>query len=94
MDTTNEEIPYAELPFKHTATFTITTTGPVTVRYQADLSVGQTIDPTTYSFTVAGTRAFRQRFKVDAAGDYWFRVDVLSPNPVSSKGKAKPACTP
>lgn len=94
LDPTKEEIPCAELPFKYTATFTITTTGPVTVKYEADSSEGQVINPTSYAFTASGTKTFTQKFKVDAAGDHWFQVDVLSPNVVSATGKAKLACTP
>jgi hypothetical protein len=94
LDPTKEDIPCAELPFKYTATFTITTTGPVTVKYEADSSKGQVIDPTTYAFSASGTKTFTEKFKVDAAGDHWFQVDVLSPNAVSGKGKAKLTCTP
>jgi len=94
LDPTKEEIPCVELPLKYTATFTITTTGPVTVKYEADSSVGEIVDPTTYTFAAAGTQTFTQKFKVDSEGEHWFRVDVLSPNPVSATGKAKLSCTP
>ncbi|MCJ7797802.1 MAG: hypothetical protein MUQ56_13765, partial [Thermoleophilia bacterium] len=94
LDPTKEEIPCVELPFKYTATFTITTTGPVTVKYEADSSRGQVIDPTSYAFTASGTKTFTQKFKVETAGDQWFQVDVLSPNAVSATGKARLACTP
>lgn len=94
LDPSKEDIPCVELPFKYTATFTITTTGPVTVRYEADSSIGQIVNATTYSFAAAGTQTFTQKFKVDSEGEHWFQVDVLSPNPVSATGKAKLSCTP
>jgi len=94
LDPTKEEIPCADLPFKYRATFTITTTGPVTVKYEADSSEGQVIDPTSYVFQAAGTQSFTQKFSVEAADEHWFTVDILSPNPVSATGKAKLACTP
>ena len=64
------------------------------MKYEVDLSRGQVIDPTPYVFTASGTKIFTEEFKVDAAGDHWFQVDVLSPNVVSATGKAKLACTP
>lgn len=94
LDPTKEEIPCDELPFKYTASFTITTTGPISVRYEADSSAGQVIKPTDYEFIASGTKTFTQTFKVDDAGEHWFTVDVLSPNPVSATGKAKLSCTP
>jgi len=94
LDPTKEEIPCADLPFKYTATFRITTTGPLTVKYTAQSSEGQVVDPTSYAFTASGTKVFTQKFKVDAAGDHWFRVDVVSPNAVSGTGEARLACTP
>jgi len=89
LDPTKEEIPCAELPFKYTATFTITTTGPVTVKYEADSSERQVIDPTSYAFTASGTKTFTEKFKVDAAGDHWLQVNVLIPNVISGTGKGK-----
>jgi hypothetical protein len=94
LDPTKEEIPCADLPFEYRATFTITTTGPVSVKYEADSSEGQVIDPTTYVFQAAGTQSFTKKFSVEAADEHWFTVDVLSPNPVSATGKAKLSCTP
>jgi len=94
LDPTKEESPCAGLPFKSTATFRITTTGPLTVKYTAQSSEGQVVDPTSYAFTTSGTRTFTQKCKVDPAGDYWFRVDVVSPNAVSGTGEARLACTP
>jgi len=78
LDPTKEESPCAGLPFKSTA----------------QSSEGQVVDPTSYAFTASGTKTFTQKCKVDAAGDYWFRVDVVSPNAVSGTGEARLACTP
>ncbi|MCJ7512795.1 MAG: hypothetical protein MUO23_07480 [Anaerolineales bacterium] len=93
-DPKKEDIPCAELPYKFNVTFTITTTGPATVKYEADSSEGQAIGPTLFVFASGGKKTFTDTLKVGSAGEPWYRVDVLSPNVISAEGKAKLACTP
>ena len=89
-----EEIPCADLPFTYDVTFTLTTTGPLTVEYEADSSEGQALKPTSATFQTSGTFSFSKEFKVESAGDHWYRVDVLGPNEISGEGKARLSCTP
>jgi hypothetical protein len=93
-DPKKEDIPCAELPYTFDVSFTITTTGPVTVRYEADSSEGQAIDPKSVAFQTGGTQTFTDKLKVDSAGEPWYRVNVLSPNAMSAEGEAKLACSP
>lgn len=81
-------------PYTFNVEFTIMANGPTTVTFQRSLSDGHVAPPETATWLTAGTKSFSDSYRVGAAGAYWFRVHVTSPNDMTGEGDARMNCTP
>ncbi len=88
----NASISCGMFPFTFDVTFTITTNGPTEVTFQRILSDGSKAPPETVTFNKAETKTFTDYYRVGAAGDYWFKVKVTSPNTITGRGEATMSC--
>lgn len=79
-------------PYTFDVSFSITTTGPVTVKFVRSKSNGDSAPAESASFDKAGTKTFSDSYKVGDIGDYWFRVRVTSPNEMTGEGSAEMEC--
>jgi len=87
LDPKSDEIDCTDdFPFEFDVVFKITTTGPVTVKYDADGSSESAI------FKEAGTKEFEDSFDVDEEGEYSYTVHVTSPNEMTGKGTGEVEC--
>ncbi len=81
-------------PYTVNVSFSITANGPTKVTFQRVKSDGSSAPPETYNWVAAGTKSFGDYYRVGAAGGYWFRVHVTSPNDLTGEGDATMKCTP
>jgi hypothetical protein len=75
-----------DFPFEFDVVYTITTTGPSTVKYDAEGS------SESVTFKEAGTKTFEDSFDVDEEGEYSYSVHVTSPNDMTGKGTGEVEC--
>jgi hypothetical protein len=79
-------------PVTFDVSFSISTTGPVKVTFNRSRSDGAKTEPETVEFKTSGTKSFSDSYKVGAVGDYWFSVNVSSPNAISVRGEGSVVC--
>ena len=82
----------AAFPYTFGVDFEIEVTGPVTVTFERMLSDGHTAPVETAVFAAYGTQSFQDYYRVGAAGSYWFRVHVITPNNITGEGTAVMTC--
>jgi len=82
-----------DFPYTFAVKFSISTSGPATVKFQR--SRDGNADPVeTIVFKTYGTKSYVDEYKVNATGEYRFRVDVSSPNKISDEDTGKMECDP
>lgn len=86
-------IPCGTFPYTFDVEFEIEVTGPVTVTFERMLSDGHTAPVETVVFAAYGTRTFDDYYRVGAAGTYWFRVHVITPNNISGDDTVTMTCS-
>lgn len=92
MTPASAEVPCDYFPYTFDVKFTITVNRPTTVTFQRMRSDGAVAPEEKVVFSEAGTKEFYDYYRVSTAGDYWFRVEVLSPNRVSAQDLSTVAC--
>jgi hypothetical protein len=84
-------VPGCVFPYTLSVQFSITVSGPTTVKYKLSKDNGDAVQG-TQTFTTFGTYAFPESYRLGSVGEHWFQVDVSSPNPVSARGTSKASC--
>ncbi|MCJ7707125.1 MAG: hypothetical protein MUO38_05845, partial [Anaerolineales bacterium] len=79
-------------PYTFGVDFEIEVTGPTTVTFERVLSDGHTAPVETVVFAAYGTQSFQDYYRVGAAGDYWFRVHVITPNNITGEDTSTMTC--
>lgn len=79
-------------PVTFDVSFSITTTGPAKVTFFREKSNGDKAPKETVEFKTSGTKSFSDSYKVGGEGDYWFSVNVTSPNAITGKGEGSVSC--
>ncbi|MGQ9569349.1 MAG: hypothetical protein ACUVUQ_00625 [Thermodesulfovibrionales bacterium] len=88
----NAEVPCDCFPYTFVVKFRITVDGPVAVTFQRMRSDGAVAPQENIVFSEAGTKEFYDYYRVGKPGNYWFRVNVISPNPVMGESSSKLEC--
>jgi uncharacterized protein YraI len=86
------QAPGCTFPVTFNVSFSISTTGPTKVTFNRSKSDGSKTDPETVEFKTSGTKSFSDSYRVGAEGDYWFSVNVSSPNVMSVRGEGTVTC--
>lgn len=73
---------------------TIETNGPTQVTWRWEISDGTPSATSTLDFTAFGARPLADNHRVGAAGSYWVRLHVLSPNDTYGQANYIVNCTP
>jgi hypothetical protein len=85
------EVDGCSFPAKFDVTFTIQTTGPVTVRYRTVSDEGAS-GTKEVEFKSGEAKSFTREFSVSSEGEHWYRVEVVEPNSISSESTARAVC--
>jgi hypothetical protein len=88
----NLEAPGCTFPVTFDVSFSITTTGPAEVTFFREKSNGDKAEKETVEFKTSGTKSFSDSYKVGSEDDYWFSVNVTSPNAITGKGDGSVTC--
>jgi hypothetical protein len=86
------EAPGCTFPVTFDVSFSISTTGPTEVTFNRSRSDGAKTEKETVVFKTSGTKSYSDSYKVGEEGDYWFSVNVTSPNVISVRGEGKVTC--
>jgi len=92
MTPSSKDIACGSLPYTFNVNFKIEWNGPITLTFQRIKSNGQAASPETYVFKASGTQTYTDSYQVNAAGTYWFKVQVTSPNSISAQNTARLTC--
>lgn len=92
MEPTNAKVPCDYFPYTFDVKFKITVDGPIEVTFQRMRSDGSVAPTERVVFSKAGTKGFDDYYRVGKPGTYWFRVNVISPNPVVGESSSKVEC--
>lgn len=88
----NAEVHCDYFPYTFDVKFRITVDGPVTVTFQRMRSDGVVAPQENIVFSEAGTKEFYDYYRVGKPGNYWFKVNVISPNPVVGESSSRVEC--
>jgi hypothetical protein len=88
----NLEAPGCTFPVTFDVSFSISTTGPAKVTFFREKSNGDKAPKETVEFKTGGTKSFSDSYRVGEQGDYWFSVNVTSPNAITGKGDGSVSC--
>lgn len=94
MEPDEASISCGTFPYTFNVTFSIEVTGPTTVTFRRMLSDGHVAPVENVSFAAFGVQTFEDYYRVGEEGPKWFRVQVLTPNPITGEGTALMICTP
>lgn len=94
MEPDHASIPCGTFPYTFSVTFSIEVTGPTVVTFRRMLSDGSVAPVESVEFAAYGVQTFEDSYRVGEPGAKWFRVQVLTPNPVTGEGTAQMDCTP
>jgi len=86
------EVPCDYFPYTFEVKFKITVNGPATVTFQRIRSDGAKAPLEEIIFSEAGTKEFEDYYRVGEPGDYWFGVEIISPNKVFTKAESVVRC--
>lgn len=86
------EIPCDYFPYTFDVKFRITVDGPATITFHRMRSDGAVAPAEEVVFSGAGTKEFHDYYRVGKPGNYWFRVNVIGPNPVVGESSSKVEC--
>jgi len=84
-------VPGCVFPYTLSVEYSITVTGPATVKYQLSKDNGDKVGG-TQTFTASGTYSFTDHYRLGSVGGHWFQVDVTSPNAMSGRGTSVANC--
>lgn len=84
-------VPGCVFPYTLSVEYSITVTGPATVKYQLSKDNGDKVGG-TQTFTASGTYSFTDHYRLGSIGGHWFQVDVTSPNAMSGRGTSVASC--
>ena len=71
----------------------VTADAPVIVLWQWEANTGAVSETGTLAFETAGTRSIYQSYQVDRANDYWMKLNIFSPNPLSKQVNFRAECS-
>lgn len=71
----------------------VTADAPVIVLWQWEANTGAVSETGTLAFETAGTRSIYQSYQVDGANDYWMKLNIFTPNPLSKKVNFRVECS-
>jgi hypothetical protein len=71
----------------------ITADAPVIVLWQWEANTGAISDTGTLAIETAGTKSIYQSYQVDGANDYWVKLNIFSPNPLSEQVNFRAECS-
>ncbi len=72
----------------------VTADGPLIALWQWEANTGAVTQTGTLVLETAGTEVIYQSYQVDAANDYWMKLNILSPNPLSKQVNFRAECSP
>jgi hypothetical protein len=72
---------------------TLTADGPLIALLQWEANTGIHTEHETLVFEQAGTRVIYQSYQVDAANDYWMKLNILSPQPMTRQVDFRASCS-
>jgi hypothetical protein len=71
----------------------ITADAPVIVLWQWEANTGAISETGTLAIETAGTKSIYQSYQVDGANDYWMKLNIFSPNPLSERVYFRAECS-
>ena len=71
----------------------VTADAPVIVLWQWEANTGAVSETGTLAFETAGTKSIYQSYQVDRANDYWMKLNIFSPNPLSKRVNFRAECS-
>ena len=86
------EVPCDYFPYTFDEKFGITVNGTATVTFQRMRSDGAKAPPEEIVFSKAGTKEFEDYYRVGKPGNYWFGVEIISPNKIFTKAESVVRC--
>ncbi len=72
----------------------VTVDGPTLVNWQWEASTGAVSDVGTIIFEEAGTKLISEFYQVAGPNDYWVKLHILNPNPLTQQANFRVSCTP
>jgi hypothetical protein len=91
MSPSEATVPGCVFPYTFSVEFSITVTGPTTVKYKLSKDNGSQAAG-AQTLTKFGTYTFPESYRIGSVGQHWFQVDVTSPNAMSGRSTAKASC--
>lgn len=92
LDPAQASVDCTAFPFNIEVRYTVVVTGPVTVKIRRMRSDGVEKAGEFFEFKDATPRNFTDNYAVNAAGTYWYRVLVTSPNAIQAEAAAEIVC--
>lgn len=86
------DVPCDGFPYTFNVKFIITAHGPGKITFRRIRSDGATAPPEEIVFREGGKKEFEDYYRVGKPGDYWFRVEVLTPRRISGQDSSKITC--
>jgi hypothetical protein len=71
----------------------ITADAPVIILLQWEANTGALYETETVAIETAGTKSFYQSYQVDGPNDYWMKLNIFSPNPLSKQVNFRAECS-
>ena len=71
----------------------VTADAPVIVLWQWEANTGAVSDTGTLAFETAGTKSIYQSYQVDGPNDYWMKLNIFTPNPLSKQVNFRVECS-
>ena len=71
----------------------ITSDAPVIVLWQWEANTGAISETGTLAIEKAGTESIYQSYQVDGPNDYWMKLNIFSPNPLSERVNFRAECS-
>jgi len=71
----------------------VTADGPVIAQWQWESNIDGIIETGSLAFEQAGTKVINQYFQVNAANDYWMKLSILSPTPLTEQVDFRVTCS-
>lgn len=71
----------------------VTADAPVIVLWQWEANTGAVSETGTLAIETAGTESIYQSYQVDGPNDYWMKLNIFSPNPLSEQVNFRAECS-
>lgn len=85
-------VPCDSFPYTFNVIFKISVNGPTTITFQRIRSDGAVAPVEEIIFQEAGSKIFEDYYRVGEPGEYWFGVEIISPNRFFAKTSSKVIC--